>query len=534
MLRKYILPAAWLFLACVALAEVPPEWPQWRGPTRGGAGAAGAKLASSWDANGAKLLWESQPIDGGGYSSPVMAGGKVYLYVRRGYSVPVAERIVPGKALGKLGACAEKVPPELLARIEAARAGDQRAKLDGKNVRQWADKWLADNLSDEQRKKFGSFAADRLTRGPAAWPLEALAKAHSVADRKFDDQAALDRWLAGSGLSEQQKKAVCELVPTRAPRAKDVVVCLNAADGKTAWQAEMEGSPGGRGPASTVCVCAGKVYGSGSAGQAFCLDAADGKVLWQAPLKRGETHSSFAVVPAGAAAGAAQPAARLVIGAGPLVALDAATGKQLWSQPKASPGNSSPAVWLSGGKGYVLVNGQGKLTCVDANDGQVLWQVPGGGDSTPAVGGDVAVVQTSSRRDQGPGTLVYRISPKGAEKLCELGVTARGCSPVLDGDLVYAAGDGNSACVTVPSGKVLWEGKVGKETWASPLAAGGTLFVPVGNKELWVVGGAEGKAAVVARLKIAFSQCTSPAVAGGRLYVRTPNTIRCYDLRAGG
>jgi outer membrane protein assembly factor BamB len=494
------------------------DWPQWRGAGQTGSAAGGAALPAAFDANGPKLLWESEAV-GGGYGSPVVAGGRVYLYYRQDYKVPVAHRVLPAKSLEKLGVYAAG-PADLVAKIEAARTGEARAKLDARGLREWTDKWLADNLSEEQRGAAGSFAADRLQRGAAAWPLETLAKVRAAGDRKFDNPDAMEAWAKEAGLDESQKKAVLALALAEEAKAKDVVICVDAANGKTVWKAEMEGKPTGRGPASTVCVNDGKVYGSGSSAQAFCLRADSGQEVWRAPLARGEMHSSLAV-----------GGGRAVIGGAALVALDANSGKPLWSQPKAATGNSSPVLWDGGGRSCVVVNGRGGLVCVDANDGKVLWTAPGGGDSTPAVHGDVAVVVTSSRGGKGLGTVVYRITPGAAERVCEVPLTARGSSPVVDGDLAYACGDGNSVCVTAPSGKTLWEMKIGKETWASPLAAGGRLFVPVGNKELWALGSAQGKAGVLAKWKIAFAECTSPALAGGKLYVRAPGALRCYELR---
>jgi outer membrane protein assembly factor BamB len=65
-----------------ATLPVPPTavsdagWPQWRGPNRDGRAPAGP-FRTDWKANPPKVLW-SQSC-GGGYSSPSVVGGKVYL-----------------------------------------------------------------------------------------------------------------------------------------------------------------------------------------------------------------------------------------------------------------------------------------------------------------------------------------------------------------------------------------------------------------------------------------------------------------------
>jgi outer membrane protein assembly factor BamB len=66
------------------------DWNQWRGPDRNGIAPKGPKLADAWGPSGPVLAWTSEekivggPKKGGhhsNYGSPVVAQGKVYLYV---------------------------------------------------------------------------------------------------------------------------------------------------------------------------------------------------------------------------------------------------------------------------------------------------------------------------------------------------------------------------------------------------------------------------------------------------------------------
>ena len=66
------------------------DWNQWRGPNRNGVAPHSPKLADAWGPEGPVLVWKSEekivggPKKGGSFSnygSPVVAGGKVYLYV---------------------------------------------------------------------------------------------------------------------------------------------------------------------------------------------------------------------------------------------------------------------------------------------------------------------------------------------------------------------------------------------------------------------------------------------------------------------
>src|SRR3954470_15857506 len=65
-----------------APAPAPPgEWPQWRGPNRDGVSAE-TGLLSEWPAGGPTVGWR-QPVKGG-YSSPAVASGRVFVTERDG------------------------------------------------------------------------------------------------------------------------------------------------------------------------------------------------------------------------------------------------------------------------------------------------------------------------------------------------------------------------------------------------------------------------------------------------------------------
>src|SRR5262245_2651969 len=75
--RSLSAPALVLLLCAGAAAS--QEWPQWRGPSRDGAVPA-AQVPSEWPAAYAPL-WRVEV--GEGYSSPVLADGRVFVHSRR-------------------------------------------------------------------------------------------------------------------------------------------------------------------------------------------------------------------------------------------------------------------------------------------------------------------------------------------------------------------------------------------------------------------------------------------------------------------
>jgi outer membrane protein assembly factor BamB len=63
--------------AAAQLKAQPGEWPAWRGPDRTGVGTE-TGLLRQWPAGGPKLLWKITGL-GDGYSTPSVAGGRLYL-----------------------------------------------------------------------------------------------------------------------------------------------------------------------------------------------------------------------------------------------------------------------------------------------------------------------------------------------------------------------------------------------------------------------------------------------------------------------
>ncbi|QOV90249.1 PQQ-binding-like beta-propeller repeat protein [Humisphaera borealis] len=68
--------------ALLAPAALAADWPQWRGPNRDGISAE-AGLLKAWPADGPKQVWRTDGI-GAGYSTPAVAGGRVYLMSNEG------------------------------------------------------------------------------------------------------------------------------------------------------------------------------------------------------------------------------------------------------------------------------------------------------------------------------------------------------------------------------------------------------------------------------------------------------------------
>jgi outer membrane protein assembly factor BamB len=307
-----------------------------------------------------------------------------------------------------------------------------------------------------------------------------------------------------------------------ASKLVDTVICLDGATGKELWKKAFplpgtwEGVAGGEtlGPATTPAVWASKCYVGGQLGL-YCLSAKDGALLWQ---KTGHgCHGSPLVADS-----------VVVYGGG----YDAETGKLLWGQGVGC-GHSSPVLWTCAGKSYAICGG----TCLDLHTGKTLWSVKCdfGYGTTPVINGDTLVANSGA----------YKLTPDKAELLWKMptGVADPASTPVVHQDHLYVFHSWYDEpfwyCLDMKTGQVKWKQKTvlpaddpcsslvladGKIIHAIGLGHAGETFrvelVRATPEEFAQLGAFDPKAAPM----------SSPAVAGGRLYLRLWDSVACYDL----
>ncbi len=488
------------------------DWPQWRGSTRNGV-VPGPALVESVPKEGVPEVWKLQgiPSDGaGGFASFAIVGGKAYLYVSWKYKEPIPTRTLDQKGLDGLGVSRTPLPKELSEKVEATRISEERKKQDRKTLRTWVAEWNKKNLDADQQKKFGRYVSRRLQDGEKAIALEVLGKLASIKGKEFAGSAEFDAWCTENGISGELKKRVDRVIPTFNELCKDVMLCLDAKDGKELWKKEFPGKKSTWGASGSPCVVDGKMYSVSTTGHVYCLDAQTGEEVWKAKVGDKGINSSPLVVDGS-----------VVLFAGALTALDAGTGKVKWQAKKVSSGNASAALWKKDGKSYLICNGS-KIACIDPADGKVLWEVPGGGSCTAAVAGDHVLVL-------GGKLLAYKMGLEKAEKLWEAAVKDRGASPLIHEGHVYALAKGRAVCVKLEDGSVAWDQKVGIGEISSPLMSDGKIFA-FGNGGITVIAASPEKYTLLGTQKCAAARCTSPVISDGKVYIRTKSGLACYDF----
>lgn len=505
-------------------ARAAADWPCWRGPERNGAAATDALSLAAQPEEGAKPLWTSETIlaeRDGGYGSPVVADGRVYVYCCWRTKTPVVHRILREENLADIGVRRPAALDDAAhAAIEAARIAPERKAVAADDLDGWMETWVAANLSPEQRKAPGvvSYATDRLRRGDGAPPVEALEILASILERKFADDAALEAWAAASGIDPKLWRSQFRpRIPDFERAEEDILFCLDAKTGATLWKFARPSRSTRWSSSTTPCVAAGGVYFLGAQCTAYALDAATGAERWKTsiagPTEAGNGHnSSFAFADG-----------KLFVMAGRLVALDAATGNVLWERKEASGFSSSPAIWRGNGRTLVIAGESRERIAVDAATGAIAWRVAAAGPSTPAVAGDLMAFA------HGRGLIAWRLCETGAVKIAETDKGgSKGGSAIAAGARVYS-GSFEAVCLDTETGALRWSSPRGLDHYSSGALAHGKLWV-LGKNRLAALDPDTG--AEFTRIRVDYLKCASPAFADGKVFLRTRKAVVCYDLAA--
>jgi outer membrane protein assembly factor BamB len=137
----------------------------------------------------------------------------------------------------------------------------------------------------------------------------------------------------------------------------------------------------------------------------------------------------------------------------------------------------------------------------------------------------------------GGGNYLVAVRPGGAAKKPELAYTIRKSAPyvptsVCVGDRLFLWSDGGIvSCVEAASGEVKWQDRVGGNFFSSPLWVDSRLFC-VSTKGEVVVVGASDRFEVLARNPLGEVTHSTPAVAGGRMYIHTTKSLISVGGRA--
>lgn len=335
----------------------------------------------------------------------------------------------------------------------------------------------------------------------------------------------------------------------------DIVDCYDAATGVLLWRQVSARTgylpPGKTNQGGTPCVADGRLYVAthGGAGM-VCFDATDGRLLWSSPQERSfhgpRLIGGTLVVPSPES----------------LIGLDPATGKRRWNQSEfikpVFKHCSYPGIATIAGKEWIVIAGAG-AGVIDPADGAVRWRIPRcavqenptvcSGDlvAVPSFADDTKTPDTGARGDvkRGDGIALWRLTPEGPIQLWFKAAVAGnddymgrayGLDMIHD-SVLYTWGESTVHAIRLPDGKPLGKIKdaqrgtresrllIGCDGRAFPL---GLFQTAIRQDQLVELGKTWG-----CPLAHSYRMRNTPALADGRMYVRTHDSLVCYDLRQG-
>ena len=323
------------------------DWPQWHGPNRDCLASAGAPVPASLP-NELKPLWKI-PV-GGGFSAPVVAGGRlVYLDENGGKEVAHLLDAATGKEAWNVA--------------YADRSGDE-----------WGAGPRATPIIDGDRvyvqSTSGEFRCLKLADGKTVWGIS-FEKDFGVKflGSQANSGTASRRGNNGSGVVDGD----AVIVPVGSTEGASLV-CFDKLTGKLIWKV---GDDEAAYSSLIVATLAGvKQVVAFTADALVGVDRQTGKLLWRVPLKTGAKRHACTPVVAGDTVTVASSTIGLVCSkiarAGARV--EAAPA---WANQDLKINLATPA--LAGN--YFYSQGAARdFVCVDAKTGKVQWSQPGFGN----------------------------------------------------------------------------------------------------------------------------------------------------------
>jgi len=318
------------------------------------------------------------------------------------------------------------------------------------------------------------------------------------------------------------------------------LICLKAADGSQQWKKEFSAAAHpvhsqNSLASSTPAVDENHVYFVWATPSEYTMAALDhaGKSVWRVDLGPFSSQHGFGASPIVyqdmVVLGNEQD------GESSLLALDCRTGATRWKTPRkpSVTAYSTPCVFNPDKDSPELIfNSQSHgISSVNPASGKVNWEIPvfarrsvssplivaglamgtcgeGKGDNTMVA---VRLPKAGSQKDAQP-TVAYEIDKTSAPYVPTL---------IANGNLVFLWSDrGVVTCIDAPTGKVYWRERVGGNYSGSPIRVRDRLYCVSSDGEAVVLAAAE-KYKLIARMPLGETCRSTPAVSGGRLYLRT-------------
>jgi outer membrane protein assembly factor BamB len=276
-----------------------------------------------------------------------------------------------------------------------------------------------------------------------------------------------------------------------------------------------------------------RVYAWFGTGQVAALDMT-GKIVWQrnlgadySPFEIGWGHSSSPIL--------YRDTIILLCyhtRSSYLLALDARTGEVRWKSDRENGviSYSTPFVAAAGSQPELIVNSSTGLSGHNPANGQLLWEIREDNRfPIPVAVQHDGIIYASRGYRSGP-FLAIRPGGRGnvanSHVLWRVATGAPYVSSLIYYDgLIYMVGDVGVVTVSdAKTGERVWQERIGGVFSASPVAGDGKVYLLSEGGETVVL--AAGRTPrILSRNKLDVRQLASPAIAGGRLFIRSDDAL---------
>lgn len=333
------------------------------------------------------------------------------------------------------------------------------------------------------------------------------------------------------------------------PTGAETLTAIDAGTGRAIWARDIDGathydSGGGDGPRSTPAYSDGNVYVLSTFLKLACLDARDGRVVWAHDLRKefGGKEPQW-----GNACSPLIEGDRLFVCCGgkgqSLIAFHKKTGKVLWKGQDDKPTHATPILATIAGVPQVVFFTVSGLVAVKPETGDVLWRQPFkfsvSTAASPVLCGDDVVYCSAG---YGVGGGAYKIAKDG-DKFTSTqlwfkpgGDINHWSTPVYKDGYLYGL-YGFKEFKTEPLKCI--DVTTGEEKWSKPgfgqgqvILVDGNLMVVSDQGELVLIQPSPEAYHELARCHPIAGKCwTDPAVANGKIYLRSQTGAVCLDAR---
>jgi outer membrane protein assembly factor BamB len=313
---------------------------------------------------------------------------------------------------------------------------------------------------------------------------------------------------------------------------EQLVLCIDRGTGKQLWEAVVHrGNLNTKGhkissQASSDVVSDGeRLFVNFLNNGAIFTTALDlsGKQLWQRRVCDFQVHQGFGSSPV-----VYQNIVLLSAdhrGGGKMTGLNKLTGEIVWQQDRPPVANyATPAVLTAAGKVQAVLAGCNKVESFDPITGTKLWSIDGSTEETV-----VTAVTDGSRVFLGggyPKNHTLALEADGSGKIAWENVTKTYVpSMLVKNGHVFAIGDaGRAACWKSATGEELWNEKVDREFYGSPVMADSRIYVTSKSGITSVFEATPEKFTLLGQNQLGDECFSTPAICDNRIYLRSAKT----------